>query len=114
MATIKECLEAQIRTFGTRTLYETICIALYELGAVSRNVIHAAAQVDPFIAKAQYADSLAELSDLITQADLLRLQILEKVSPSTQDIYRTLDLMAEMGRERQVERMEEWKVRRAE
>ena len=104
---------AEFATFGERTPYETVCIALYELGAVARNIVHAESQVDPAIARAQYADAIAELSDLVTQVGLLYQRIRRKVSPASQELYSSFCELIQLGRERQIERVSEWRERRA-
>ena len=112
MPSLTDCVAAEHDTFGYRSKAERLAIMMYELGAVARDIIHAEAEPVPSVARARYADALTELSDLLTQLDLLRYDLLDQVGAATRYTYSSLESMAEAGRERQVERMQEWKDRR--
>ena len=110
---IEDNIVAEDEAFGSpRSINETLNILIYEVGAVARNVIHAQSQTDEAVARAQYADALAELSDLVTQVGLMYLQLIGRVSMATAGLYSSFDELIQLGRERQLERMAEWEQRR--
>ena len=116
MVDVNRNLDAERRVFGTRSMEDRLCIMLYELGSISRCVVHGKSTVDNKERRAYLASALTELSDLILQCDMLRLDILEAKSevpgPAVEHIT-FLGLHVD-GAERQLERMEEWKQRREE
>lgn len=114
MEDLKADLAIQLETdvFGVRTIYETLCIMTYELGAINRNYVHAMSNTDEKQKRALLANSRIEVADLITQLRMY-LRKLELDNPNlvgyNPDSFLT---MLDDGMERQGERMKEWKNRR--
>jgi hypothetical protein len=107
---ISDCRTAEQKTFGKRTLFERLAILTYELGAVSRNIVHGEGSADPVMRGAYLADAVVELSDLVTQAHLLLLDLTEEKG----GLQWSWDRLQQEGIERQLLRMSEWAKRRFE
>lgn len=83
---------------------ETLAVMIYELGAVSQNLIRAKNESsDPRNKNALHANSLLEIADLVTQAGVLYLKILE-AAPDMK-LRPTWDELVQIGRQRHGDQM---------
>lgn len=105
-------IEDETATFGKRHIYERTLVLGYETGSIMRAVVHAQGVTDEKERFALIADGLAELSDTVTQAGMAFHELFELAGPKTRELYTSFDTLIELGKERQHERMADWRARR--
>lgn len=104
-------LEAEATTFPGRTIQETALVLGYETGMVLQRTIFALSTRNEQEKRAYYADLMAELSDVMTQSALMFEKVRPMLSPALQELYCDIATLMELGAERQIERMQEWRGR---
>ena len=82
---------------------DTMTVMQYEMGAVAQNLIYGK-RADEIARRALHANALLELGDLVAQCAVLSLKIQQETPGLT--FTPTWDELVEVGRERQVDRME--------
>lgn len=113
MLSFTDNIEEETTTFGRRDIYERVLVLGYEVGMIMRSVVHARGVTNEQERFALIADSIAELSDVVTQAGMAYHDLFELAGPKTRELYDCFDTLIELGKERQKERMQEWRTRRA-
>ena len=111
MPLVFECLEAERLAFGRESiLTERLAIIMYEVGELAKSVVWAEKSLVGDKG-AYYANALVNLCDTMAQLAMLREQLMDPytLSSPTMTTFLTISKCLELGMERQLERMEEWK-----
>ena len=109
---IEDNLEAEQAVFGVRSIPERQQIILYELGMVTRSLLHGASSTSILEQRAELANAMVELSDVVLQLAMLHDQMLVEGLRLEVKYLPAWDELIEDGAERQLERMKEWEKRR--
>lgn len=109
-----ENIEDETATFGKRDIYERVLVLGYEAGMIMRSVVHARGVTNASERLALIGDALTELADLVTQVGMAYEDLYELAGPRTQEMYSNFETLVDLGKERQRERMQEWRTRRAQ
>lgn len=104
-------VEAEADAIPGRSIQGSALVLGYETGAVQQRAIFAESSSDEAEVRAYYADLLAELSDVVTQAGIIFEKVRPLLSPALQELYADFPTLMHLGSERQIERMSEWKKR---
>ncbi len=107
MSTHEECLQAETEALGELDIWNTLAVMIYELGAVSQNLMLTNTQ-DQRAKGALFANAFVEVADLITQCGVMLLKIRELAPDTTLSNLEWQDFVG-LGITRQLNRMEAYK-----
>lgn len=99
-----ECITAERLALGSQSPERTLRVATYELGMIHRNMIYAEGQTNPDDAYIYESFAIQETADCILQLFLFyeKIKLGHKVFQSI-----SFEELLEMGRQKQLERMQE-------
>jgi len=97
-----DCLGAETQALGEQDIWNTLAVMIYELGAISQNLILTKSQ-DESAKHGLLANAITEISDLITQCGMLHEKILAE-NPNL-GTRMSWDGLVNFGIQRQLNRM---------